>query len=107
MRKILKYSLWICAVGIVFFLGRQSIKTARHYLRHSTLWNQKSAAPDLLASSSHTAQKKKRSSSKKGGSEFDLKKAIPTSEFVFVIPSYNNSRWCEKNLRSVFDQTYA
>lgn len=26
--------------------------------------------------------------------------------FVFVIPSYNNAEWCEKNLRSVFEQNY-
>lgn len=27
-------------------------------------------------------------------------------EFFVVIPSYNNSKWCEKNLESVFCQTY-
>ena len=27
-------------------------------------------------------------------------------KFFIVIPSYNNSRWCEKNLESVFFQTY-
>lgn len=27
-------------------------------------------------------------------------------EFVVVIPSYNNEKWCVKNLKSVFNQTY-
>lgn len=27
-------------------------------------------------------------------------------EFVVVIPSYNNEKWCEKNLKSVLDQSY-
>lgn len=27
-------------------------------------------------------------------------------EFVIVIPSYNNEKWCLKNLESVFSQTY-
>ena len=27
-------------------------------------------------------------------------------KFFIVIPSYNNSKWCEKNLESVFFQTY-
>ncbi len=26
--------------------------------------------------------------------------------FVIITPSFNNSRWCEKNLMSVFEQTY-
>ncbi|MFS8564222.1 MAG: glycosyltransferase family 2 protein [Rhabdochlamydiaceae bacterium] len=26
--------------------------------------------------------------------------------FVIITPSFNNSKWCEKNLMSVFDQTY-
>ena len=26
--------------------------------------------------------------------------------FVFIIPSYNNSEWIERNLQSIFDQTY-
>jgi glycosyltransferase involved in cell wall biosynthesis len=26
--------------------------------------------------------------------------------FVIVIPSYNNAKWCEENLRSVFEQNY-
>lgn len=28
------------------------------------------------------------------------------TEFVFVIPSYNNEKWCIKNLESVVNQTY-
>jgi len=28
------------------------------------------------------------------------------TSFVFIIASYNNEKWCEKNLRSVFDQEY-
>ena len=26
--------------------------------------------------------------------------------FVFIVPSYNNSQWIERNLQSIFDQTY-
>lgn len=33
-------------------------------------------------------------------------KIPPKVEFVVVIPSYNNENWCEKNLKSVLDQTY-
>ncbi len=29
-----------------------------------------------------------------------------STSFVVVIPSYNNSSWCERNLRSVFEQSY-
>lgn len=28
-------------------------------------------------------------------------------KFVFIIPSYNNEKWIDKNLNSIFDQTYA
>jgi len=27
-------------------------------------------------------------------------------EFVIVVPSYNNEKWCLKNLQSIFNQTY-
>ena len=30
----------------------------------------------------------------------------PPLEFFVVIPSYNNSKWYDKNLESVFSQTY-
>lgn len=35
--------------------------------------------------------------------------AVPSGKnaFVFIIPSYNNAKYCERNLRSVFDQTYS
>jgi glycosyltransferase involved in cell wall biosynthesis len=39
----------------------------------------------------------------------EKKPCFPVTEhkaFVFVIPSYNNSRWVEKNLRSIFEQRY-
>jgi glycosyltransferase involved in cell wall biosynthesis len=31
---------------------------------------------------------------------------IEQKPFVIVIPSYNNEKWCERNLRSVFEQKY-
>lgn len=27
-------------------------------------------------------------------------------EFVVIVPSYNNEHWCERNLQSIFSQTY-
>jgi glycosyltransferase involved in cell wall biosynthesis len=36
-------------------------------------------------------------------------KAFPVTEkksFVVIIPSFNNSKWCERNIRSVFAQSY-
>jgi glycosyltransferase involved in cell wall biosynthesis len=35
------------------------------------------------------------------------KEAKETKSFVVVIPSFNNAKYCEKNLRSVFEQNYA
>lgn len=35
------------------------------------------------------------------------KETAASTRFVVIIPSYNNSQWCEKNLESVFMQTYA
>jgi len=31
---------------------------------------------------------------------------LENQSFVIVIPSYNNKKWCEKNLRSALDQAY-
>lgn len=32
---------------------------------------------------------------------------IPEKKMVVIIPSYNNHKWCERNLESVFEQKYS